>query len=112
MVKALKVTSLKATLLLFCWPLLGKVKKKTTIPEAELTQEESEYNKAFSNERHIERRVQASTEAVDKMREELKAEEEACKVAAVWVQAKKDVQLCLEDSRAVRSAVRGAGAAA
>ena len=42
----------------------GKTKTKATTPEAELAQKETEYNKASSNERFVEK-VQASTEAVE-----------------------------------------------
>ena len=91
----------------------GKSKTKATTPEAELAQKETEYIKASSNERFVEKKVQASTEAVERFRTELNAEEERlARLVPVWVQAKKDAQQCLQDLRAVRSAVHGTGAAA
>ena len=41
--------------------------------EAELAQKETEYNKASSNERFVERKVQASPEAVERLCKELES---------------------------------------
>ena len=121
-VKVLAINFLMVTLLQFCWlqetrsagweetlilsMMQAKSKTKTTTPEAELAQKETEYNKASSNWRFLEKKVQASTEAVERFRKELEREKERLpRLGPVWVQARKDAQQCLEDLRAVRSAV-------
>ena len=68
----------------------GEAKTKATTHEAELAQKETENNKASSNERFDEKKVQASTEAVARFRKVLGAEEERlARLGPVWVQAKK-----------------------
>ena len=54
----------------------GKSKTKATTPEHELAQKESEYNKASENERLLERKLQRSTETVEKLRKQLQAEQD------------------------------------
>ena len=118
-----------ATLWLFCCPLQtrsggwegtailstmeDKAKKKTTTPDAELAQKETEYNEASSSERFVEKNFQASTQGVERVRRELKDDEEKlARLAQSGFRPKEDVEKCLEDLRALRSAVHGAGAAA
>ena len=54
----------------------GKTKTKTTTPEQDLAQKESEYNKASANERLLEKKLQKSTETVEKLRKQLQDEQE------------------------------------
>ena len=46
----------------------GKSKTKGTTPGDELAQKESDYNKASANERLLEKKLQKSTETVEKLR--------------------------------------------
>ena len=79
----------------------GKSKTKATTPEYELAQKESEHNKASANERLLERKLQRSTETVEKMRKQLQAEQDILgRLVPALSQAKE----------AMRIAVHGAGA--
>ena len=94
-----------------CSPAQGKSKAKATTPEHELAQKESEYNKASANERLLEKRLQKSTETVEKLRKQLQAEQEILgRLVPALSQAKETTKQSLDGLRAMRIAVHGAGA--
>ena len=89
----------------------GKSKAKAPTPEHKLAQKESEYNKASANERLLEKMLQKSTEAVEKLRKQLQAEQGILgRLVPALSQAKETTKQSLDGSRAMRVAVHGAGA--
>ena len=89
----------------------GKTKTKTTTPEQELAQKESEYNKASANERLLEKKFQKSTETVEKLRKQLQDEQDIFgRLGPALAQAKEKTKQLLDDLRVMRIAVHGAGA--
>ena len=89
----------------------GKSMTKATTPEDELAQKESEYNKASANERLLEKKLQRSTETVEKLRKQLQAEQDILgRLVPALSQAKEATKQSLDGLRALRIAVHGAGA--
>ena len=89
----------------------GKSKTKATTPEDELAQQESEYNKASANERLLEKKLQKSTENVEKLRKQLQSEQDMLgRLGPALSQAKETTEQSLDELRVVRIAVHGAGA--
>ena len=89
----------------------GKTKTKITTPEQDLAQKESEYNKASANERLLEKKLQQSTETVEKLRKQLQDEQEIFgRLGPALAQAKETTKQLLDDLRVMRIAVHGAGA--
>ena len=88
-----------------------KSKAKATTPEHELAQKESEYNKASANERLLEKRLQKSTETVEKLRKQLQAEQDIIRrLVPALSQAKETTKQSLDGLRAMRIALHVAGA--
>ena len=95
----------------FLQPAQGNSKAKAPTPEHELAQKESEYNKASANERLLENKLQKSTEAVEKLRKQLQAEQDILgRLVPALSQAKETTKQSLDELRAMRIAVHGAGA--
>ena len=91
--------------------LAGKSKTKATTPEDELAQKESEYNKASANERLLEKKLQKSTETVEKLRKQFQSEQDMLgRLGPALSQAKETTKQSLGELRVVRIAVHGAGA--
>ena len=89
----------------------GKSKTKATTPEYELAQKESEYNKASANERLLEKKLQKSTEIVEKLRRQPQSEKDMLeKLGRALSQAKEVAKQSLDEVRAMRIAVHGVGA--
>ena len=89
----------------------GKSKTKATTPEHELAQKESEYNKASANERLLEKKLQKSTETVEKLRKQLQSEQDMPgRLGPALSQAKETTEQSLDELRVMRTAVHGAGA--
>ena len=90
----------------------GKSKAKTTTPEHELAQKESEYNTASANERLLEKRLQKSTETVEKLRKQLQDEQDILgRLVPALSQAKETTKQSPDGLRAMRIAVHGANGA-
>ena len=95
----------------FLQPAQGKSKANASTPEHELAQKESEYNKTSANERLREKKLQKSTETVEKLREQLQAEQDILgRLVPALSQAKETTKQSLDGLRAMRIAVHGAGA--
>ena len=76
-----------------------------------MAQKESDYNKASANERLFEKRLQNSTETVEKLRKQLHAEQGILgRLLPALSQAKETTKQSLDGLRAMRIAVHGAGA--
>ena len=89
----------------------GKTKTMITTPEQDLAQKESEYNKASANERLLEKKLQKSTDTVEKLRKQLQDEQEIFgRLGPALAQAKETTKQLLDDLRVMRIAVHGAGA--
>ena len=94
-----------------CKSAQGKTKTKITDPEQELAQKESEYNKASANERLLEKKLQKSTETVEKLRKQLQDEQDIFeRLGPALAQAKEKTKQLLDDLRVMRIAVHGAAA--
>ena len=89
----------------------GKSKTKATTPEDELAQKESEYNKASANERLLEKKLQKSTETVEKLRKQLQSEQDMLgRLGPALSQTKETTKQSLDGLRVMGVAVHGAGA--
>ena len=88
-----------------------RARPRRTTPEQELAQKESEYNKASANERLLEKKLQKSTETVEKLRKQLQDEQDILgRLGPALAQAKEKTKKLLDDLRVMRIAVHGAGA--
>ena len=89
----------------------GQVQDEGYDREDELAQKESEYNKASANERLLEKKLQKSTEIVEKLRKQLQSEQDMLgRFGPALSQAKETTEQSLDELRVMRIAVRGAGA--
>ena len=89
----------------------GQVQDEGYDPEDELAQKESEYNKASANERLLEKKLQKSTETVEKLRKQLQSEQDMLgRLGPALSQAKEATKQSLDELRVMRIAVHGASA--
>ena len=76
-----------------------------------MAQQESEYNKASANERLLEKKLQKSTENVEKLRKQLQSEQDMLgRLGPALSQAKETTKQSVDVLRVMRIAVHGAGA--
>ena len=81
------------------------------LPESELAQKETGYNKASANERHLEKKFQSTTETDEKLRKQLQDEQgKLGRLVPALARAKEPAKQSLLVLRALRTAVHGAGA--
>ena len=86
----------------------SKSKTKAITSEYELAQKESEYNKASANERLLEKKLQKSTETVEKLRKQLQSEQDMLgRLGPALSQAKELAKQSFDEVRAMRIAVHG-----